>query len=443
MSTVSFSGLATGLNTDSIITQLVELRRAPVYRLQTARKGYQDQISGLSTLKTKLLALQTAAKKMDTAAEFSSAKATSNLSEALTVSAGGTASPGQYEIFVNTLATAQKIQSQGYDSKLNSVGSGPVSLTVGGTTTSLNLVGVTTLEGLAKLINDNVEGVSASIVNSGATTGGYRLLVNGTEAGTANAFTLDLSGLTGGVAPVMTTYTAALDATLTVDGIEVTADSNNPDDVITGVTLNLLKADPTKAITVTVTRDTESIAGNLKGMVTAYNDLFSYIQTQSAVGGVMRDNPALRAVASRVENMFSAALEGGLGDITHYSDMGVTRLEGRQIKFDETKFKEVLSGKFGAVRDFFIKRDGNTGKAYELDQAIDVMTRSTDGLFKISTDALNKRIEYTDSSIDRYERSIESYQLTMQRRFTAMEQTVSQLQSQGSYLNSIVYQQRN
>jgi flagellar hook-associated protein 2 len=443
MSTVSFSGLATGLNTDSIITQLVELRRAPVYRLQSARKGYQDQISGLSTLKTKLLALQTAAKKMDTAAEFSSAKAASNLSEALTVSAGGTASPGQYEIFVNTLATAQKMQSQGYDSKLNSVGSGPVSLTVGGTTTSLNLVGVTTLEGLATLINDNVEDVSASIVNTGATTGGYRLLVNGTEAGSANAFTLDLSGLTGGIAPVMTTYTTALDATLTIDDIEVTADSNNPNDIITGVTLNLLKADPTKAITVTVTRDTDSITSNLKGMVAAYNDLFSYIQTQSAVGGVMRDNPALRAVASRVENMFSAALEGGLGDITHFAEMGVTRLEGRQIKFDETKFKEVLSGQFGDVRDFFIKRDGNAGKAYELDQAIDVMSRSTDGLFKISTDALNKRIEYTDSSIDRYERSIESYQLTMQRRFTAMEQTVSQLQSQGNYLNSIVYQQKN
>lgn len=441
MSTVSFSGLATGLNTDSIIAQLVELRRAPVYRLQNNKKGFQDQISGLATLKTKLLALQTAARKMDTAAEFSSAKGTSSLSESLAVTAGGTASPGQYEIFVNSLATAQKIQSQGYDSKLNSVGTGPVSLTVGGTTTSLNLVGVTTLEGLATLINDNVEGVSASIVNTGATTGGYHLVVNGAEAGTANAFTLDLSGLSGGVAPVMTTYTAAADATLTVDGLTVTADSNNPDDIISGVTLNLLKADPTKAITVTVTRDTDGISGNLKGMVTAYNDLFSYIQTQSAVGGVMRENPALRAVASRVESMFSAGLEGGLGSITQFAEMGVTRIEGRQLKFDETKFKGVLSAQFGSVRDFFIKRDGNTGKAYELDQAIDLMTRSTDGLFKISTDALNKRIEYTDSSIDRYERSIESYQTTMRRRFTAMEQMVSQLQSQGNYLSGIVSQQ--
>jgi flagellar hook-associated protein 2 len=440
MSTVSFSGLATGLDTNSIITQLVEIKRAPVYRLQKDKKSYQDQISGLATLKTKLLAFQTAARKMDTASEFSSAKASTNLTESLTATASGSASPGQYEIFVKTLATAQKVQSQGYDSKLDSVGSGNVSLTVDGEAHTLSLVGVTTLEGLAALINDNVEGVSASIVNTGAATGGYRLVVNGTEAGTANAFTLDLSGLSGGLPPVMTTYTPAADATLTVDGIDVTADSNNPTDIISGVTLNLLKADPTatEKITVTVSRDTDSISGNLKGMVDAYNDLFDFIQKQSVVGSALRDNPAMRSVASRVESMFSGALEGGLGDITLIAQMGVTRGEGRLVKFDEAKFKEVLSAQFGGVRDFFIKRDGNTGKAYEIDQAITLMTKSTGGLFKISTDALNKRIEYTDDSIERYERSIESYQVTMQRRFTAMEQMVSQLQSQGNYLSGIV-----
>ncbi|MBK7770651.1 MAG: flagellar filament capping protein FliD [bacterium] len=69
------------------------------------------------------------------------------------------------------------------------------------------------------------------------------------------------------------------------------------------------------------------------------------------------------------------------------------------------------------------------------------MTSSTEGLFKISTDSLNKRIKYTDDSISRYERSIESYQTTLQRRFTAMEQMVSQLQAQGNQLSSIVYRQ--
>ena len=440
MSSVSFSGLATGLDTGSIISQLVELKRAPIYRLQKDKKSYQDQISALGTLKSKLLAVQTAARKLDTASEFSSAKATSSDTDALTATATGTAAPGQYEIVVKTLATAQKLQSQGFASKLDNVGAGTLSVTVGGETKSLELVGVTTLEGLAGLINDNFEGVSASVINTGSGTEPYRLVVNGSEAGTANAFTLDLSGLSGGVTPTMTTHTAAADATLTIDGIDVVADSNTPDDLISGLTLNLLAADEGQTLTVSVERDTAGIAAKVKGLVDAYNDLYAYLDKQTGVEGTLRGNAAARTVESRTTSLMSSALEGGLGSITQLSQMGITRGEDGSLTFDETKFQDVMADGFGGVRDFFINRDGNVGKAYLLDQAIKDMTSSTDGLFKISTDSLNQRIKYTDGSIDRYERSIESYQTTLQRRFTAMEQMVSQLQAQGNYLSGIVYQ---
>lgn len=438
MSSVSFSGLATGLDTASIITQLVEIKRAPVYRLQSDKKGYQDQISALGTLKSKLLALQTAARKLDTASEFSSAKATSSVTDALTATASGSAAPGQYDIVVQSLATAQKVQSQGYASKQDNVGAGTVNITVGGETKSLNLVGVTTLEGLAQLINDNVAGVSASIVNTGSATDPYRLVVNGSEAGSANAFTLDLSGLSGGVSPVMTTYTAATDATLLVDGLQVTTDSNNPDDVISGVTLHLLEADAGQHVTVAVQRDTDGISDKVKGLVDAYNDLADYIKKQSGADGTLADNTAARTVSSRVQGLFTSGLADGLGDVTMFAQLGATRGEGGQLEFDEKKFKEVLADDFGSVRDFFVKRDGNVGKASLIDDAVKALTRSTDGVFKFSTDSLNKRIEFADDTIARYERSIESYQSTMQRRFTAMEQMVAQLQSQGNYLSSIV-----
>lgn len=437
MSAVSFSGLATGMDTGSIITQLVELKRAPVYRLQADKKSYQDQISSLATLKSKLIAVQTAAKKLDTANEFSSAKATSSDTDAMTVSASGTAAPGQYQVKVLSLATAQKMQSQGFDSKLDNVGTGKVTVTVDGNAKELSLVGVTTLTGLAQLINDNVEGVSASIISTGATTGGYRLVVNGAEAGTANAFSIDLSGLSGGVPPVLTQTSAAADARLSVDNIEVTADSNNPDDVISGVTLNLLQADEANTINVTVARDTDGISDKVKGLVDAYNDLFTFVNKESAKDGSLRDNAALRTVASSIESLFSTSLTGGLGDVKMFAQMGVTRGENRQLEFDATKFKEVLAGQFGGVRDFFIKRDGNVGKASSIDELVTKLTRSTDGVFKYSTDSLNKRIEYADDSIARYERSIESYQLTLQRRFTAMEQMVAQLQAQGNSLAGI------
>jgi flagellar hook-associated protein 2 len=437
MSSVSFSGLATGLDTGSIISQLVELKRAPVYRLQKDKQSYQNQISSLATLKTKLLALQTAARKLDTSTEFSTAKATSSDTDALTVSAGGSASPGQYNVKVLSLATSQKLQSQGYDSKLDNIGSGRVSITIDGKTKELNLTGVNTLQGLASAINDNVEGVSAAIVNSGAATGGYTLVVNGAEAGTANAFTLDLSGLTGGVPPVMTTKSTAADASLSIDDILITADSNTPDDAISGITLRLLQADVGKTVTVTVARDTDGISDKVKGLTDAYNDLFSFIAKESAADGTLRENAALRTVASSVENMFGSSFATGLGDITMFAQMGVKRGSNRQVEFDAAKLKDALAAQFGSVRDFFVKREGNVGKASQLDTLITSLTSSTQGVFKASTTSLNKRIDNVDDSIARYERSIESYQSTLQRRFTAMEQMVSQLQAQGNYLGSI------
>ena len=58
MSMVSFSGLATGMDTASLVSQLIELKRAPIYRLQRQRSSYENQVAALGSLKTKLMALQ-------------------------------------------------------------------------------------------------------------------------------------------------------------------------------------------------------------------------------------------------------------------------------------------------------------------------------------------------------------------------------------------------
>lgn len=438
MSSIAFSGLATGLDTGSIIAQLVEIKRQPIYRLEDDKAGFQKQITALGTLKTKLLALQTAAQDLDTAGEFSSLRATSSDEDLLTATAGDGAAPGTHDIVVKTLAKAQKEISQGFDNNLVAVGEGTISFTVDGVTTELALSGYTSLDSLKNLINDNVEGVGASIVYDGSTTGGYKLVLSGTEAGTAGAFTADFSGLTGGTAPVLTTQQAAADATLTVDGIDVVATSNTPDDVISGLTLDLKNFDLATTVQITVTLDSEGIADKVKAMVDAYNDLYSYISEQSKPGADLRGNPTLSSVASRMESIFSTSLEDGLGSVTSFYQVGVSRGTDRQLEFDEEEFAEALEADFGGVRDFFIEREGNLGKMYLVDTAIEDMTDSIDGLFKISTDSLNRKIDYTDESIERYERSVAAYQTTLERQYTAMEMMVAQLQAQGNYLSSIV-----
>ncbi|HPF70501.1 MAG TPA: flagellar filament capping protein FliD [Candidatus Krumholzibacteria bacterium] len=439
MSAIQFGGLATGMDTSSIVSQLLEIKKQPIYRLEERKKGFQAQISALGTFKSKLAALQEAAKKLDTANEFSALKASSSNEDVLQVSAGSTAAPGSYKIQVTSRAVAQKDMSQAFDSRLDSVGSGRVSFTVNGETTNLDLVGYNSIESLVNQINDNVEGVGASLLYDGNATGGYRIVLSGTEAGTAGGFTADFSGLTGGVTPTFTNSTAADDAHITIDGIAVTATGNSIEDAISGLTLDLRDAAPGEDIYVDVARDNEGIAELVKGMVDAYNDVFGFITDQSKADGSLRDNPTLRTVASQVENMFSSTLQGGLGSIGTFSLIGITRGEGRQLEFDEDKFSEKLSASFGAVRDLFIDREGNEGKMGLVDGLIDTLTDSSEGIFKTSIDLLNDKVDNADDTIARYERSAESYKTTLERKFTAMEMMVSQLQAQGNYLSSMVF----
>ena len=183
-------------------------------------------------------------------------------------------------------------------------------------------------------------------------------MLSGAEAGTANAFSYDVSGLSGGTTPLLSNQQAATDASLTIDGLAVTASSNNPDDVISGLTLDLLQADVGKTINVKVGVDTEGVSENVKGFVDAYNDLFSYINDQNANDGDLRNNPTLRSVASRIENIFASSLQGGAGDITMFAQVGISRGEGRQLEWSESDFLEALEDDFNSVRDLFVEREG-------------------------------------------------------------------------------------
>ncbi len=440
MSLVSFTGLASGLDTASIVAQLVEIRRRPVYRLESRRVDFQNQLAALSVLKTKLLALQEAASQLDTLREFTALGATSTNEGILTATAGPSAAPGNYEIIVQSLATARKDISQGYSSPDDVVGQGTIWFNVGPTTTPLLLAPGTTLAELKDLINSDVDGLSASLINDGSGGNSYYLVLTGDTEGVAGDFTVITSGLSGGLAPVLSNTQAAADARLTVDGIAVTAGSNHPDDVISGLTLNLHEADPGTTVRIQVDMDGEQVAESIKAMVDAYNDLFAYIQEQSAPDGDLHGHPALRSVRTRITNIFTSPLESGLGDLSMLWEVGITTGEDRQLVWDPEKFQAALQADFSGVRDLFIEREGNLGKGYLITAAIKDMTDSVSGLFKISNDALNSKIRSADQTIERYERSIESYRLNLEVRFTAMERMVAQLQAQGNYLSSLYLQ---
>lgn len=437
MSSVSFTGLATGLDTSSIVAQLVELRRRPVYRLESRRDDFQKQLTALASLKTKLMALQEAAARLDSSKEFNAYGATSSHEDILTATAGSNAAPGQYDIFLEALATGRKDISQGYASADTVVGEGTIWFNMDGAAVPLTLPAGTTLAQLKDMINSDVDGISASLINDGSSTTPFTLVLSGETEGSAGDFTVHMSGLSGGTPPVLTNTQAAADARLSIDGITVTASGNQVADVISGLTLNLHNAEPGTKVTLQVAMDAVEIEESVKALVDARNDLYAFIQEHGAVDGDLHGHPTLRSISTRLDNIFTSPMTGETGSLTMLWQAGITTGEDRQWEWDAAKFQEALSNDPGGVRDLFVERDGILGKGYLINTAIDDMTDSVSGLFKISTDALNTKIQSADKSIERYERGIESYRSNLEMRFAAMERMVAQLQAQGSYLSGL------
>src|SRR6185295_2952268 len=95
---INFSGLASGIDTKSVIEALLAVERRPITALQTKRTGYEQSKSLFGTLETKLTALKTKASALKSAGSFLEFKATPEKEDFYTATASNGATSGSYSI---------------------------------------------------------------------------------------------------------------------------------------------------------------------------------------------------------------------------------------------------------------------------------------------------------------------------------------------------------
>lgn len=111
MSSISFGGLVSGLDTDSIIQQLISIESRPLVLLSKQRSAYQSQIDAYKDLNTRINALENKAFALTQLSNLLGKKATSSRSEALIATATREAQVGSYQVEVLQLATASRLQT--------------------------------------------------------------------------------------------------------------------------------------------------------------------------------------------------------------------------------------------------------------------------------------------------------------------------------------------
>lgn len=444
MPTVSFSGLATGLDSQAIVRSLVDVQRIPVQRLEQDNAFNRSKISVIDGLSSALADLRTAATDIDTRGEFLSYAGTVSDESVAKLTTSGDAVPGQYTMEVISLASAQRTYSDTIADKTASLSASDqtLSFTVGSTTTDVTITAGSSLEQVVGEINASGAPVSAGILFDGTN---YRLQVVGQSTGSDNAITFSDTGLGLGLDTPANTVQAATDASFTLDGFAVTSSTNIVNDVLPGVTLELDQV-TTAPVELAITPDSDALEEKLQGFVDSYNAVFGIINAQVGEGrgrGTLNGDSTVRNIELGLSRLISSPIPGltdANGDTMQLSNLGIQTQNDGTLTLDSTKLAETLAGGFTEAARYFAgdTSAGIDGMGQLLDDLIDSYTDSVDGLLSARKDGITAQIEDNDSRIESLERYISTFEQNLLDQFSALEGSISALQSQQNFLAQFV-----
>ena len=449
MANVQFGGLITGLDTKSLIAGLVAAESRPIDLLQDQKTVLQAKQGVYAILVGALGGLKSDAQALSLDGDFNKRAAESSDATVLKASADSTAQQGFGRIVVDTLAKAQSIQSTGFASASDTIGTGSLTLQVGGTVTTITIDSTNnTLTGLQSAILSSGAKVTAAIVNVGSSaTPDFRLIVQSKDTGVANAVTIS-GALSGGVDPFAGgghVVQAAADALVSVNGLTVSRSSNTISDVIPGISLVLLKEgnhdgiinDGDVSADVTVTSDNSAIQESIQQFIDSYNAVNKIVNDQFTVNqdtqrqGTLAGDASLRGVISRLRNELSQP--GGIGvGLKYLSDIGISFQKDGSLTLDESKLNNALNADPTGVSNLFTLVQNGVGK--RIPDAVDDFIGSLDGTLTARQKGLQSDIDRIDDKIASEQDRVAALQDRLTQQFSALEQLVSQLKSQGDYL---------
>ncbi|MFT5895264.1 MAG: flagellar hook-associated protein 2 [bacterium] len=423
---ITAAGVGSGIDIESILSQLDQVERRPVNVLNSKRAALDVELSAYGTVKGALSALNTAAKTLGSDNDFGAYEAFSSNDDIFTATSTGGDIAQFLDIEVLSLATNHRLSSAALPSAQSAVPEGTWGFSAGDNDFEVDLGPSTaTLEGLADAINNSVTNtsMSASIVN---VDGGSRMILTAKETGADNQISMNQPGL------ILNNInfdevTGPRDAQITVHGFTVTNSSNMITGAIDGVTLNLKGVGEA---TVNTERNTESLRSSLNEFVTKYNALSDTMSNLSQ--NQLQGDSLPRGIENRMRDVFFNSIELGNGDSSTALGLGFTFDRNGKLSLDETKLDSALEQGVNRYVDMFNSTDGLSSKFSTL---IEEYTK-TGGIIDTREDGVGTRQSSIDNQIDRLEYRLDKASDRLRRQFTAMDLIVTNLQSTSSFLTS-------
>ena len=442
-SIINSLGFGSGIDTKQLVTDLAAASREPkVARINTLTQQNQTRISALAQARSDLEGFADSLAQMISDGTLRSTPTVSDDSVlSATARAGIHADSFAATAVVSQLARAQSTYSGVVADRTAAIGTGTMTLTVGGVAKTITVDGTNnSLDGLASAINSSGGGVTASII---ADQGGHRLILKG-PSGAANAFTLaadagadpGLSAFAYGAGGGMTLGQSAANADFTIDGVAFSRASNTIDDVVPGMSLTLKKAAPGQPVDIGASRPLDMIKQTVGDFVSVYNQLKKSL---SSAAGQSGSTTALRELERELSGLIGTVISSH-PTINKLTDIGVSTTKDGLLAVDETKLAQVLAADAGAVEAMFNpRRDGgrteasDPGIAFVLDSIRD-RAIGTDGVIDRVTKSLNSRKETLADQLENIEIREDAYRARLEKQYGSLDAKLAAFKATQTYL---------
>ncbi len=426
-----------------MVDQLVELERQPIKQVEERKKVLNDEKKVFNELKTLISTLGTTLGAMRTRADFFKLKLESTQPEIIDGTVDNSAPVGSYEVEVKQIAKTHKLLTQNFPDKNETpVGFGYMTVELDdGKYFDVDIdPDASTLQDIATQINSSNSGVRAIVMNTkenleDSDEENFRLLVISEKSGKEAKVYIDPD----------TTYlefkeqVKGQNLEMLFEDVPVYNDTNKLTELIPGMVLNVKKAAPGTKVTLKIDYDIDKTLEGMKSFVESYNKVNEFVDNQfkfntetNKAGPLSKDN-SLRTLRRTLQSAIQFSVPGS--KFQTLSDVGIsTDPKNGNLKYDEAKMKQALAEDYNSVSKLFIQSENNVGVAVRMSDSVRSLQSFQSGVIPSKEREYKRILEGFDKDIVSKERFATQRAESIRRRFTAVEQLLSNLNSQGQAL---------
>ncbi|MBK7004779.1 MAG: flagellar filament capping protein FliD [Burkholderiales bacterium] len=466
---ISSPGVGSGLDVNSIVTQLVAIEKQPLQALQTKATSLQSQLSLYGTIKSQVSALKDAATTLASTTGWALQAATSSNTAAATVSVDSTATSTLFGLDITRLAQSQTTASRSVTANASlgaGAGTGQLSIQLGSwgaagagpfvpgaaAAVTVNVNESDTYTTIASAINAANAGVKATVLKVGTTE---RLLFQSSTSGSDAGFSiasnsgfaaldsLSFTSLANGSESAlgMESSQVGLNAQLKINNVAVESATNTVSNMVPGVTLNLAQTTAVGSpVQITVAQDKVALQKNIQTFADAYSALSKTLAdstkyVQGGKSGALQGDSTTVGLQSLMRKIIGSSSTGST--YARLSEVGLEQQTDGSLKLNTTKLATAM-GDTSNLQKLFTTNNSDTatnGFGLKLrDLATGLL--ASDGTVGNKSTALQGAISRNGKEQDRVNERAAVVEKRLRAQYSALDAQMAQLTGLSSYVTA-------